>query len=108
MAYTPTFTLPEPSSEQVQALHGWTLLEFGTDWCPHCQGAQGAIRDALASLPDVQHIKIEDGPGRRLGRAYRVKLWPTLVLLHNGQEAGRTIRPRTTAEVQELLAPAQT
>jgi thioredoxin 1 len=47
-----------------------------------------------------QHLKIEDGPGRALGRHYRVKLWPTLVVLRDGQEVGRLVRP---AAVQDVL-----
>jgi molybdenum cofactor synthesis domain-containing protein len=76
MAYTDTATLPEPTAEAVQALPGLVLLEFGTDWCPHCLGAQDAIRKVLAPRDDIQHIKVEDGPGRRLGRLFRVKLCP--------------------------------
>jgi thioredoxin 1 len=45
-----------------------------------------------------------DGPGRRLGRTFRVKLWPTLVLLRDGQEIGRIVRPTSSGEISDLLA----
>ena len=106
MPYTAHFTMPEPTTDEVHALPGWTLLEFGTDWCPHCLGAQNAIREALDAAPGVQHIKIEDGPGRRLGRFYRVKLWPSLVLLRDGEEVGKAIRPQNSDEVKKLLSAA--
>jgi thioredoxin 1 len=77
-----------------------TLLEFGTDWCGHCRAAKPLLEEALAQHPQWQYLKIEDGPGKALGRSYRVKLWPTLVLLQDGQEVGRLIRP---ARVQDLL-----
>ena len=82
-----------PSLADVQAWQGLTLLEFGTEWCGHCRAAQ----------PNWQHCKVEDGPGRPLGRSYRVKLWPTLVLLRDGQEVGRLVRP-AGAEVVTALA----
>jgi thioredoxin 1 len=82
-----------PSLSEVQALHGLTLLEFGTEWCGHCRAAQPLIAQAFAAQPHWQHCKVEDGPGRALGRQYRVKLWPTLVLLRDGQEIGRLVRP---------------
>lgn len=104
MPYTNTPILPEPDAAAVQALPGLVVLEFGTDWCPHCLGAQGAIRTVLEPRSDVQHIKVEDGPGRRLGRAYRVKLWPTLVLLRDGQEVARTVRPQNVEAVQALFS----
>ena len=49
-------------------------------------------------------IKVEDGPGRQLGRTFRVKLWPTLILMRDGQEIGRVVRPSSTQEVGKLLA----
>ena len=103
MPYAATATLPEPAVEAVQALKGWVLLEFGTDWCPHCLGAQEDLRTALAPLDGIQHLKIEDGPGRRLGRFFRVKLWPTLVLLKDGEEVARAVRPHGAAAVQAVL-----
>lgn len=49
------------------------------------------------------HIKIEDGPGRALGRSYKVKLWPTLIALKDGKEVGRVVRPSDSREVKEVL-----
>ena len=52
----------------------------------------------------MQHIKVEDGPGQPLGRSYRVKLWPTLIFLRDGQEVARLVRPQGRAEIDEALA----
>ncbi len=93
-----------PSQADVQAMQGLTLLEFGTEWCGHCRAAQPLIAQALASQPHWQHCKVEDGPGRPLGRSYRVKLWPTLVLLRDGHEVGRMVRPSATAISAALAA----
>lgn len=90
-----------PTRAEVEALPGLTLLEFGTDWCGHCRAAQAPVAEALAQRPAWQHLKVEDGAGRPLGRSYRVKLWPTLVLLRDGQELARVVRPTA---VQDVLA----
>ena len=95
---------PAPSAQDVEALRGNTVLEFGTDWCGWCKGAQPLIREALEARADVQHLKIEDGPGRPLGRGFRVKLWPTLVFLRDGQEVGRSVRPQDSASLAAELA----
>ncbi len=50
------------------------------------------------------HIKIEDGRGKPLGRSFRVKLWPTLVLLQDGVEVARVVRPVAAEQVERLLA----
>lgn len=93
-----------PSRTEIDALPGLVLLEFGTDWCGHCQGAQPHIRQALGNAPPLQHLKIEDGSGRPLGRSFGVKLWPTLVLLRDGVEVARVVRPQSAAEVAALFA----
>ena len=92
-----------PSLVEVQALPGLVLLEFGTEWCGHCRAAQALIAQALATHSQWQHLKIEDGPGRALGRHYRVKLWPTLVVLRDGQEVGRLVRPAAVEDVVTVL-----
>lgn len=98
-----TQPLPEPSREQVDALIGAVVLEFGTGWCGHCQAAQPAITSGLSQFPQVQHIKIEDGKGRRLGRSFKVKLWPTLIFLKDGIEQERLVRQINAGELKAAL-----
>ena len=93
----------EPSRAEVDALAGPTLLEFGTPWCGWCRAAQPLIGAALARHPAVRHLKIEDGRGRRLGRSFRVKLWPTLIFLKDGQELARLVRPDSIDEIDAAL-----
>ncbi len=78
---------------EIEQLHGLAVIEFGTTWCAHCQAAQAIIAKALLHYPNVNRIKIEDGKGQRLGRQYAVKLWPTLLLLKDGVELSRLVRP---------------
>ena len=94
----------EPTRQEVDSLAGLTLLEFGTSWCPHCQAAQPHIAAALKAHPGVRHIRIEDGSGLPLGRSFGVKLWPTLVLVENGVEKARVVRPRDVAKIEALFA----
>ena len=56
----------------------------------------------LEKYPDVRHIKVEDGKGKPLGRSFRVKLWPTLVFLRDGQVLKQVSRPEP-AEIREGL-----
>ena len=103
MPYQSTYRPEAPERSEVDATPGLLLLEFGANWCGHCQAAQPAIQSVLAKHPDLDHRKIEDGPGRRLGRSFRVKLWPTLILLGDGQEIARTVRPATVDDVRTLF-----
>ena len=93
----------EPTRAEIDALTGATVLEFGATWCGYCKAAQPIIASALIKYPKVKHIKIEDGKGKRLGRSYIVKLWPTLIFLKNGVEIARLVRPTDSAEITEAL-----
>ena len=44
-------------------------------------------------------------PGRAgvLGRSFRVQLWPTLILLKDGQEVARGVRPSDAADLAVLF-----
>lgn len=101
---TESYENPGPSREDIDATTGSVLLEFGTGWCGHCQAAAAPIAALLADSPSVQHIKVEDGPGRKLGRSFGVKLWPTLICLKNGVEVARVVRPETEDHVRTALS----
>lgn len=104
MAYTSVYAVDAPTRAELDARPGPLLIEFGTDWCGYCARAQASIEAALRGDPDLPFLKIEDGPGRRLGRSFGVKLWPTLILLRDGQEVGRLVRPGSTQEIGQLLS----
>lgn len=95
-----------PTRAEIDALPGLTLLEFGTDWCGHCRAAQPALAHALSQHAQWRHIKVEDGPGYALGRSFRVKLWPTLVMLLDGQEVARLVRPTQITDIAVALSQA--
>jgi thioredoxin 1 len=98
------YSSDEPSRADVDAMRGSTVIEFGANWCGVCQGAQASITDALATRPPQRHLKIEDGRGRPLGRSFGVKLWPTLVMLQDGREVARVVRPGSVGEITEALS----
>jgi len=103
MALSREFVKKEPTREEIDALNEPTILEFCTDWCGYCQDARPLIAKAFAAHPRIAHIKVEDGPGRPLGRSFRVKLWPTLVFLKDGKEAARLVRPESVQEIKQAM-----
>ncbi|MET0268267.1 MAG: thioredoxin family protein [Duganella sp.] len=92
-----------PERADIDALPGAVLLEFGANWCGHCMAAQAPLAQAFAGHEGVQHFKVEDGPGRALGRSFRVKLWPTLIFLRDGQEVARVVRPLAAEQIADGL-----
>ena len=101
---TEVYAAIEPTRTEIDLLEGPTVLEFGSPWCGYCRGAQPLLAAALANHARVRHIKIADGSGLPLGRSFKVKLWPTLVFLSNGQETKRLVRPGDASAIRRALA----
>jgi thioredoxin 1 len=103
MSFEADYSAVEPERAAVDRMQGPVVLEFGTPGCGYCVSAQPLIEASFTRFPDVVHIKVEDGRGRRLGRSFRVKLWPTLVFLRDGVEVARLVRPSDGAVLGQLL-----
>ena len=98
----------QPERSEVDALRGAVVVDFGTNWCGYCRAAQPLVDASLARHAAVRHLKVEDGPGRPLGRSFRVKLWPTLVFMRDGQEVSRLVRPSDPLAIEQALAAIET
>lgn len=94
----------EPSLAETESCPGPVVIEFGNAWCGFCQSAHPFISVAMAEHPEIKHLRIADGRGKPLGRAFKVKLWPTLIFLLNGKEMARVIRPDDAETVRDALA----
>ncbi|MEZ5572751.1 MAG: thioredoxin family protein [Halioglobus sp.] len=102
--FNPQYGEDAPTLEEIRRLAGDAVLEFGAPWCGHCQAATSAVQEVLGEYSALPHIKIYDGKGKPLGRSFAVKLWPTLILLRDGYEVKRLVRPLQAREVRQLLA----
>ena len=107
LGFNPEYGEEAPTLDEVSALKGNAVLQFGAPWCQHCQAADPLIQQVFDSYPKLPHIKIFDGKGKPLGGAFKVKLWPSVIFLRDGVEVKRIVRPTTIDEVQELMADSE-
>ena len=96
MGFAAAYNETEPSRAVIDAIAGPLVVEFGAPWCGYCQARQPILAELLGQFPAVRHIKIYDGKGQPLGRSFRVKLWPTLVFMRDGQVLMQAARPDET------------
>jgi thioredoxin 1 len=101
-----SYDTTQPERGAVDALPGIVALDFGTNWCGYCQAAAADIDSAVGGHAAVRHLKVEDGPGRPLGRSFKVKLWPTVIVLKDGVEVARVVRPASVDDVTQALTKA--
>jgi thioredoxin 1 len=98
-----TEELTEPRRDEIDAMQGPVIVEFGSVTCGYCRQLAPALAKMLEEHPKINHLKVEDGPGRPLGRSFRVKLWPTLVFMKDGAVLEQVSRPGLS-EVRAGLA----
>jgi thioredoxin 1 len=96
-----------PTREEIDRTRGLLLLEFGTDWCGFCRALAPQVAALLAHHTQVRHLKVMDGPGQALGRSFKVKVWPNLVFLKDGQVVRQLARP-SAAELKQAFTELET
>jgi thioredoxin 1 len=102
MTFIAHYTDDEPARAEIDQSTGPLLLEFGASWCGHCQALSSTVEELLNTQPHVRHLRIADGRGKPLGRSFRVKLWPTFVLLRDGKALAQLVRP-TNDELRQAF-----
>lgn len=107
MPFNAVYQEDEPTRADIDRSVGPLLLEFGANWCGHCQGLSPTVEAVLRESPEVQHLRIADGRGKPLGRSFRVKLWPTLIFLRDGEVIDELVRP-TADQVRQAMDQLRT
>ncbi|OBT12055.1 thiol reductase thioredoxin [Vibrio sp. UCD-FRSSP16_10] len=103
LGYNSEYSEDAPSIDDIEAISGFAIVEFGASWCPHCQAGEVVVAQCLKAYPTLPHIKVLDGKGKKLGRQFSVKLWPTIVLLKEGTEVARVVRPTANSDLEPLI-----
>ena len=104
MSFDPVYHEETLTREDLNQISGPLLVEFGANWCGICRSFTPVLENLLNDHPAVRHVRVEDGRGKPLGRSFRVKLWPTLVFMRDGQVIRQIARPNRHEAAEGLAA----
>jgi len=69
---------------------GWTLVDFGAEWCPPCRKMEPVIGHLQQERGNTLHLlKIDGGTQTALMKELQVEGIPTFILYHDGKEMWR-------------------
>lgn len=81
-----------------------TLIEFYADWCPHCQAMMPVVAELRERLGESAHIiQVEGEEHEEIENRYKVKVYPTWVLMKDGQEVWRDSGEKPLEELEEMV-----
>ena len=102
MPFDPVYHDDEPTREEVDKTAGPVLLEFVQAGAATVKCSQPRWKRCSRSTRRCSTCRIADGRGKRLGRSFRVKLWPTLIFLRDGKVIVQLVRPASEEARQAM------
>ena len=99
----------EAASRELSTKRRPMLVYFYTDWCGYCRRLEGkvlATESGRKSLEDVLKVRINPESGRDealLAGQYRVRGYPTLLVVSPEGVARRARTPQSPAELEQLV-----
>ncbi|MGV6826575.1 MAG: thioredoxin family protein [bacterium] len=99
--------LPDFEQQVLAASHeGPILVDFWADWCSPCHAINPHLKKLIANNEgDIRLAKVEvdEGDNMKLAGRYKVRGFPTIMLIVDGEERGRFAGARATHWMQEWI-----
>lgn len=99
-------------AREVLAASKPVIVEFGADWCKHCQSLTANLTELAGRYPGrVRVVKVDVDAAPELAERYQVDALPTMLFFAGGERLGelRGLRSRDElAPLIEELAQART
>ncbi len=88
---------------QVEESEKPVLLDFWASWCGPCRMVSPIIDEIAGENPDLLVGKVNVDEQEELAASFGVMSIPTLVVMKNGKETGRTVGAQPKEQILSLL-----
>ena len=84
--------------------HGLTLIDFTAKWCGPCKQMEPVLSNLATEYAGrVRIVAVDVDDDQLLAQQFDVRSMPTLVLVRDGREVGRTVGTRPRAFIAGML-----
>lgn len=79
------------------------LVDFFATWCGPCKMVGPILEELAAEVPDKKIFKVDVDEEAELAMQFGVSSIPTMILVKNGQVAGRIVGARSKKALLEFI-----
>ena len=79
------------------------LVDFWAPWCGPCKMVGPVLEEIAADRDDVVIAKVNVDDDRELAKQYKVVSIPTMLLMKNGEIAGKLVGFHDRDEIEEMF-----
>lgn len=98
--------LVEEQNFEATVASGVVLVDFYADWCGPCKMMSPILDDVAKEMAGkASFIKVDTDRSQKIAAKFHITSIPTLIVLKNGQEVGRSVGLRDGEAIRHLLAP---
>jgi len=78
------------------------LVDFWAEWCGPCKILSPRVDEASEEMDDVAVAKVNVDDQEEIAARYKVMQIPTLILLKNGEVAGKSVGAITKDQIKDF------
>ncbi len=78
------------------------LIDFWAEWCGPCKILSPRVDEAAGEMDDVAVAKVNVDEQEEIAARYKVMQIPTLILLKNGEVAGKSVGAITKDQIKDF------